>query len=187
MEILNVKNEGSDREWCKKVIRHEDELWEEDEVRQIRGVGKTSVEKLKRAGIYYVKDLKYLDDTDETMFGISEGTKLNGENGLTVSFIRSIVDICRDAAQGEGPKAIDHQLAVNPYRSKFGDDWFEKVKKSTHMKKYVSIRSLVTHIYEETKSAFVGTVHENDFYFYHDALSLMSSKKTWSGWIKKIY
>eukprot|EP00957_Ditylum_brightwellii_P084126 6395584-Ditylum_brightwellii.AAC.1 len=79
-------------------------------------------EKFKRAGIVLVKDLKYLDDTEETMICISESTQINGKNGLTPSFIHSIVDLCCGAADGYAPKAIDHRLASNPYKSCFGED-----------------------------------------------------------------
>ena len=53
-----------------------------------------------------------------------------------------------------------------------------KIQQSVHMKKYMSICSLVLHMYTATKQAFSGTQHENDFLFYHDALSLMTSRET---------
>ena len=46
------------------------------------------------------------------------------------------------------------------------------------MKKFVSICLLISHMYEKTKNAFLGTHHQGDFYFYHDVLSLMTSKET---------
>eukprot|EP00957_Ditylum_brightwellii_P150016 11424731-Ditylum_brightwellii.AAC.1 len=69
------------------------------------------------------------------MEGISEATRLDGSNGFTVSFIRSIVDECRDEKEGSAPKVIDHHMAKNPYQSRYGDQWVEKIKESTHMKK----------------------------------------------------
>ena len=43
---------------------------------------------------------------------------------------------------------------------------------------------MVTHIYTETEKIFKGTDHENDWYFYHDALSMMTSAPT-IAWMKE--
>ena len=48
----------------------------------------------------------------------------------------------------------------------------------TDVRKSVSIRTVVSHIFESTKEAFKGTKFEDSWYMYHDALSLMSSKAT---------
>ena len=40
----------------------------------------------------------------------------------------------------------------------------------------MSINQLVQQIYDNTKKVFAGTVYEDDFSFYHDALSLMTSQ-----------
>ena len=175
---MNVKNDGSERMWVKKTPRDNGEVWEEDDVLRLKGVRKKTKEKLEKAGILLVKHLKYLDNTDETMQGLCEATKTNGRNGLTISFLRNLVDQCRDAAEGAAPEKVDHRKAINPYESRFGTKWMNKIQQSAHMKKYVSIRSLVLHMYTATKQAFSGTQHENDFLFYHDALSLMTSRET---------
>ena len=46
------------------------------------------------------------------------------------------------------------------------------------MKKYMSVIKLVKRIHNETRDAFVGTHHEEDWFFYHDVLSLMAAKTT---------
>ena len=43
--------------------------------------------------------------------------------------------------------------------------------------KVVCIKELVLHMYNETKKFFQGTEHEDDFFFYHDALTQMTDKK----------
>ena len=57
-------------------------------------------------------------------------------------------------------------------------------RNSTDEKK-VSITLLVWHMYAETKKAFLGTGHENDFFFYYDALSLMTAKETME-WMEEV-
>ena len=51
------------------------------------------------------------------------------------------------------------------------------------MKKYVCVTELVKRIHHETRDAFVGTHHEEDWFFYHDALSLMTANET-VAWMK---
>ena len=45
------------------------------------------------------------------------------------------------------------------------------------MKQYVSINTFVMKIYKHSKQVFKGTKYENDWYFYHDALSFMTCKQ----------
>ena len=52
------------------------------------------------------------------------------------------------------------------------------------MKQYVCVRDLVEHIHDRSKEAFAGTTHENTWYFYHDALKLMTAKLTVK-WMKE--
>ena len=52
------------------------------------------------------------------------------------------------------------------------------------MKQYCCIRDLVQHIVDSSKEAFKGTVHESDWYFYHDALSQLTAKST-VAWMKE--
>ena len=44
------------------------------------------------------------------------------------------------------------------------------------MKSFISINRIVKLTYENTKKEFFGTMYKNDFYFYHNALTLMTSR-----------
>ena len=46
------------------------------------------------------------------------------------------------------------------------------------MKKYMSIRELIKKMYDNSKKVFEGTTHQEDWYFYHDALSQMTANST---------
>jgi hypothetical protein len=46
------------------------------------------------------------------------------------------------------------------------------------MSSYVCITDLVEHIVHETKCLIKGTKHEEDWMFYHNALTLMTGKET---------
>ena len=40
------------------------------------------------------------------------------------------------------------------------------------------INDLINHIFQKSKEIFVGTVHEHDWFVYHDALSLLTSQQS---------
>lgn len=65
-------------------------------------------------------------------------------------------------------------------KSKYGNNWMNVIKKGKHVRDKVCITELVTHIYEESRELFNPTKDpaKDDWSFYHDALSLMSSEKT---------
>ena len=79
---------------------------------------------------------------------------------------------------------VDHRKAANPYLSRYRSSWEEEIKKTTFMKQYVCVRDLVTHIHDHTKEIFKGTVHEDDWFFYHDALKQLTAKSTVE-WMKE--
>ena len=64
---------------------------------------------------------------------------------------------------------------ANPYKSLYGSQWKQEILKTTAIKRFISIKTLVQKIYKNTKKIFQGTVYKNNFFFYHDALSLMTS------------
>eukprot|EP00957_Ditylum_brightwellii_P108746 8295806-Ditylum_brightwellii.AAC.1 len=67
MEVLRVRRGGSENKWVKKGEQESGKIWEEDDVSEMKGVIKKTKQKLVRAGIKTVTDLKYLDNCEETM------------------------------------------------------------------------------------------------------------------------
>mmetsp|Transcript_15157 Transcript_15157/g.25127 ORF Transcript_15157/g.25127 Transcript_15157/m.25127 type:complete len:238 (+) Transcript_15157:240-953(+) len=51
------------------------------------------------------------------------------------------------------------------------------------MSHYICVTDMVEHIVRESARIFKGTTHEHDWYFYHDALSLMTAKES-VAWMK---
>ena len=72
---------------------------------------------------------------------------------------------------------IDHTIEDNPYKSKYQSEWRNEIKRCRLLSPYVCVTDLVTHIITKSKKVMTGTKHENDWYFYHNALSLMTSDK----------
>ena len=82
------------------------------------------------------------------------------------------------AKDEEAPLATDHRQSANPYLSKYGSNWLDHLKQSPSMSSYVCITDYVEFIINESSKVMKGSKHENDWLFYHDALSLMTARKT---------
>ena len=86
---------------------------------------------------------------------------------------------------GNPPSSFkDHRKAKNPYHSRYGEVWVEKLKSSTAMSKLVCITDLIRFMMDEAEKLMKVSVHEDDFYIVHDALVLMTSKET-INWMKE--
>eukprot|EP00957_Ditylum_brightwellii_P140310 10691002-Ditylum_brightwellii.AAC.1 len=72
--------------WCEKHD-HEEKIWEDESAAVLKRVFKNTVKKLERAGIKIVRDIKDLDNFEDTLRGVChEACNNDGTNGLTVSF-----------------------------------------------------------------------------------------------------
>ena len=69
----------------------------------------------------------------------------------------------------------DHRKAKNPYHSRYGEGWVEKLKSSTEMSKFICRTDLISFMMYEAEKLMKGSVHEDDFYIVHGALMLMPS------------
>ena len=76
------------------------------------------------------------------------------------------------------------QESENPYHSRYGEGWAEKLNSSTAMSKFVCITDLVRFMMNEAEKLMKGSVHEGDVNIVHDALVLMTSKET-INWMKE--
>ncbi len=64
----------------------------------------------------------------------------------------------------------------NPYKSRFGDRWKEEIESCTALSPILCVAKLVKYMVYESARIMSGTKHADDWYFYHDALSLMTAK-----------
>ena len=76
------------------------------------------------------------------------------------------------------PPVKDHKKEDNRYKSLYKDKWREVITETNFMKKYVCITTILKHIISESSNVMNGSKHEHDWYFYHDALSLLTAKET---------
>ena len=69
-----------------------------------------------------------------------------------------------------------HTLADNSYESKFGFEWKDKVRNSVQMRRFMSINTLIDHIFSSSAKVFKGTKYEANWKVYHDALTMFVSE-----------
>ena len=98
--------------------------------------------------------------------------------GLGKKKHESLLEQARSALPINMPKYlyVDYRKKANPYQARYGDCWSAVIKKTSAMSSYVVITDMVEHIIKESANLMQGTKHENDWVFYHDALSLMKAK-----------
>ena len=97
-------------------------------------------------------------------------------------FYNEMSKFCKFAEEnlGESDSAPveDYTKSDNPYQARYGGEWKAKLKAVLLSHGFVSVADLVDHIVAESEAVMAGTMHQGDWVFYHDALSLMTAKKT---------
>ena len=89
------------------------------------------------------------------------------------------------ALPGNPPSSLkDHRKAKNPYHSRYGEGWVDKLKSSTEMSKFYCITDLIRFMMNEAEKLMKGSVHEENFYIFHDDLVLMTAKEM-INWMKQ--
>ena len=70
------------------------------------------------------------------------------------------------------PKAGQWRTPGYGYKERWPEDWSARLdEKIQGPGNTIPVTLMMTHVYEETKKAFAGTTHEDDWMVYHDALS----------------
>jgi len=76
---------------------------------------------------------------------------------------------------------VDQTKSNNPYKSLYGDEWVTKIAASTAMSGYTNVRDI--HLCKVGEEMMKGTIHEDDWVFYHNALVLFTAADTMA-WMK---
>ena len=84
----------------------------------------------------------------------------------------------------KGPSVKNHRKARNPYYSRYGYMWVEKLKLSFSMSKFCCITDLIRFMMKDAENLVKESVHEDDLFIVHDALVLMTAKETIE-WMKE--
>ena len=90
--------------------------------------------------------------------------------------MKKIIHQSEQAIPGRRPQkiVIKHSEMANPYKSLYVSQWKQEILKTATKKRFILSHALVQKIYENAKKLFQGAVYKNNFYFYHDASSMMT-------------
>jgi len=180
-EIRRVKNLKVGGSGWVHSLREPGEYWEEEllSTLSIPGFGKKTIEKLKCVNILTVGQIKNMT-TNQSAAIVSTVIVSNRANGIKMKTLTDLQGVLSNAKAGDVPIGtfVDHRKHSNPYQSRYGEAWEAEIKQVGAMKKIVCIKELITHVVEETRRVMRGTKFEDNFYFYHDALSLMTAAET---------
>jgi hypothetical protein len=150
-------------------------LVENDSVIVLGKIAGKTAERLSKHGIKTLLDMK--------MITASEISAIMAETEFRVSenILRDWWAKAEQVNQGSTPARIhkDHRENDNPYISRYGPDlWMTKICQCSALSGYMCVTEMIDHIDNETKREMKGTKNEGRGLWYHDALSLMTCKKS---------
>ena len=179
-QIRRVQKEGSARRWVtgKRPAKKDDpELFEEDCLSRLKGVSEGKQKLMKTVGITKVKDLLS-----------ASAQSLKTVKGIGAKGLAKFQLLARVAKPGAYvSKVVDHRRATHPYKSRFPDTWKAELAADLKKESAICITELVEHMVRTTEEVMRGTKHEDDWYFYHDALTQLTDKRTKDWMVNKGY
>jgi hypothetical protein len=173
-EIKRVKLLKGNNYWVVDR-RKKGEFFLDDFVSVIPGIGKKIEERLKEEGIFTVGTLGALSDNAIDALCANPATK------LSTNLLKKFRDLSKTSRNANKPAdlILDHRQADNPYLSLYGEEeWEKRIKRSVTLAAYISIADMIEFMVSESQRVMKGTYHEDDWFFYHDALSLMTAAST---------
>jgi predicted flap endonuclease-1-like 5' DNA nuclease len=176
---VNAIPRGEKRElenWAGYKQRKKGDIWENDKLTYLQGIGPVKAAKLSSVGINSINDLK--NTSDEEVKSIALVTK---QKPSVIFKWREATKLAKPG-DSEFPKYFDHiEGNDNPYIAKYGlDNWKESMKTKSSksgLKDYVCVTDLVTHIDRETRLAYADTEYRDTYMWSHDALCQMYDDK----------
>ena len=173
-EVEKVKKNGG-KKWVTYAYPSDynsNSIFDLDSIFILKQIEKAVCQRLKEEkGILCVKDLKVWENKSNNEL------KLLKVYGLSIQTFKNAILQSLKALPGSRPRptVINHAEMPNPYESLYGSEWKQVILKTATMKRFILSNRLVKQIYENTKKVFSGSMYKNNFYFYHDTLSLMTS------------
>ncbi len=155
----------------KTSTRNDDDIYHGDKLTVLKGIAKKKAEKFASVGINTVGDLRQLAGDDVAIRAIA-----NSVRGIKADNLKKLIDTTINAIPGSAPEPIYHLDAENPYQSKYGDDWEKEIAKSCTLSGSICVTDMLEHMVSVCTD--VWGADDDEWCFYHDALSLMTSEKT---------
>ena len=141
-------------QWIKKT--NTDKVWLCESVGKLKGVGQVAIAKMNELRIHTIADIQI---------------HVRHHGKVPIRGFDQIYAIALQALPGNPPSSFkDHRKAKNPYISRYGERWVNKMKSSTAMSKFCCITNLIRFMMNEAENLMKGSVHEDDLFILHDAL-----------------
>ena len=148
--------------WAEKIKT--DKIWLCESVGKLKGIGKQGEVKTNDINVHTITDFQRY-------------VKSYGLPKLPICGLGQIYEHALVALPGKPtPSVKDHRKARNPYFSRYGDRWVEKLKSSSSMSKLCCITDLIRFMMKEAENLMKGSVNEDDFFIFRDDLVLMTAK-----------
>ena len=139
-----------------------DKAWICESIGKLKGVGQQSKEKMNELIIHTIAYLQL-------------HVHHRSIPKLPIRGFSQICDIAFQTLPGNPPPSFrDHRKAKNPYISKYGEIWVDKLKSSIAMSKFCYITDLIRFMMNESEELMKGSVHEENFFIVHNYLVLMT-------------
>ena len=177
-QIKKIREHGAKKSWVEGQRTNDDGIYDEDCVTMIKGIGKSTRQLLSRMGIKTVRQFARLRS--------SRIQQLTMKRGVTVGKVHSWIEKAKGAHTGVYQvKVVDHRRSPNPYKSRYGDAWEEYIREDIRRAGWVCITDLILHMCKCTAAAYAGTEFEDSWFFYHDALTQLTCKRTREWMVQK--
>ena len=147
-------------------------MWLCESVGKLKGVGQQAKAKINELRIHTIAYLQL---------------RIH-HHGTPKVHIRGFVRVCDITIQAPSgkphPYFKDHRKAKNPYLSRYGERWVDKLNSSTSMSKFCCITNLICFMMNEAEKLMKGSVHEDNFFIFHDDSVIITAKETIK-WMKQ--
>ena len=147
-----------------------DKVWLCKSVGKLKGVGHTEMAKMNELRTHTISDLQL---------------HVNHHGKVPIRGFDRIYAMALQDIPGNSPYSFnDHRKAKNTYNQRYGERGVDRLNSSTAMPKLCCITDLIRFMMNEAENLMKGSVHEDDFYIFHDALVLIKAKET-INWMKQ--
>ena len=149
-----------------------DKIWICESLGKLKGIGNQGEAKMNEMQIHAVSDLQ--------RYVWSYGLLKLPIRGLGQIYEHELEDL-----PGKPTPSIKyHGKVKNPYLLIYGEIWADKLKSSSSISKFCCIIDLIHFMMKEAEKLVKGSVHEDNFFIFHNALVLMKLKETIT-WMKE--
>jgi hypothetical protein len=171
------------QKWVGIRKRPRGSLYENDLLREVKGISKSMEMKINNCGIMNVMEFSIIPEED--IREVAKALK------TTQAKVTAWIEDCKNAEAGTSPfpQYYDYvQGHDNPYLARYGkENWRREINKSSHsgLNGTVCVTELIRHMEKHTKAAYAGTEYKNSYMWSHDSLTQMTDAAC-RQWMRKI-